>query len=182
MKGIISFIFGLILLGVAIATSTVEITTPTSFVTSDSTSINVTATFNISGFPYLASTGLNWTNATINVNILNKSSISGAYGILAESLSRTITVSNGTDVNASYFNQIITLANEQRHWIKINFTNVSRADNGDFGGALTTERIIQIDADYNIFPFNVYNFSYITADGSKSYCGVSDANVWSCSS
>lgn len=169
-----------VMLVASVTAFTTQITAPaTNFVTETSTTINVSCAMNVSKFPYLRTYGLNFTNHTINLTVYNKSSDSGAYGVLASSLGETYTTSNSSTPSDFYDFQA-TLANNNRHWIKCGFENVSRNADGSYGGSNTSVKIIQIDVDYDIFPFNVYNFSYITADGTKSYCGVSNANVWAC--
>ena len=178
-----SMLFFLILAGIlgVIGFSTVDITAPDEFSYQATLSVNVSCGLNVSAFPWLLdkSEGLNFSDEVINVTILNRTEETGAYGILGASLDLTLNATNRTP--DAFWNYTYTATNG-RQGILCNFTNVSRADNGAFGGALTAERLVQIDVDYNILAFNFYNFSFPTADGTTSYCGVSDANVWACSS
>lgn len=170
----------------AMGYSTVLKLAPPNFDHQESTSVNVSCAINVSGFPYLTGTGWNHskyagTNVSshiINVTILNKSSSSGAYGILASSLSLTVSAANDT---AFFWNYTATLTEGDRHFIICNFTNVSRNDDGSWGGALTGRALVQIDADATVLGFSGYNMSFVTADGTTSYCGVDNSNAWSCS-
>lgn len=168
-----------------------EITAPNaSSSTVTSTTVNISGMINLSGFPYLIRTAClnlsqicsNLTHHVINVTILNKSSSSGAYGILASSLSTTVNVTNTSGhTGLDFWDFQATLSDESYHWIKLNFTNVSRADDGSNIGSLTAARIINVDVDLYMIKIPTYNMSFKTADGTTSYCGVSDANTWGCS-
>lgn len=186
---------------------TTEINAPTKFSYQEVLTVNVSAVINVSGFPFLSSTGFegtdfNITRHIINVTILNHSgSSTDAYGILDSSLILTVNATNDTSAPAMFWNFTATLTNE-RQWIKVNFTNVSRADDGTFGGALTAERIIQIDVKGNIINvggFDTVNISLDTGaintsgplhiggnisiksgDGLLHICGPNNAGTWSC--
>lgn len=173
MKFINLLIVAILMISFTAAFSTTQITAPTEFLYSEKLDINISGGINASGFSYLT---VNQTE-TINVTILNKSSSAGAYGILESSLPLTINASN--NMTEYFWNFTANFTNE-RHWIKLNFTNVSRADDGSFGGALTAERIVQIDIARDILDIGYYNLSFTTKDGTESCCGVSDANVWDC--
>ncbi len=161
------FIAGLFLIASALAFTTNEISAPTAYSTSATTTVNISGMVNISAFPYLDNfiregllngTYANISRHVVNFTILNKSSSSGAYGQLAsfavnvtnDTSSKvnfwnyTATVTNDTSSKVNFWNYTATLK-EGRNWIRINFTNISRADDGSFGGSLTSERIIDID-------------------------------------
>ncbi len=193
----------------ATAFTTTEITAPTEFSYHSIAQVNISGGINITAFPFLmrvtntSSSMANISRHIINVTILNCTLGTGStctYGILAESLLLTLNATNDTASTANFWNYTATFT-EGRHNVRLNFTNVSRQDNGAFGGALTTERIVQIDLEFNtleiwggeinltsdgnisfagILRSGTYNHSYITADGTKSWCGVSNANVWGC--
>ncbi len=195
MKYSITFIMMLLVIAGAVAYVQNEITAPPGapYSTSTTTTVNISGMINISGFPYLQITGFNRSKYTgqniskhtINVTILNctiTTSGTCTYGILAASLPLTINISNNTAGPVDFWNYSATLKNGELHSIRINWTNVSRNDAGAFGGSLSEERLIEIDTEANIFAFQFYNFSFITADGTKSYCGVDNSDVWSCTS
>ena len=169
-----------------LAFSTVEITAPTTITYLESTSVNVSCGINITGFPYLRSYNLNSSNATINVTILTKTTSSGAYSILAASLPLTIDINNGSGVNGHFWNYSATLP-VGRNYVQCNFTNVSRAADGTFGGALTAERIVQIDTEPVLINFSGnlhlenYNLSINSGGGTRYDCGPNDSGAWSCS-
>ncbi len=181
-----SLVGALLVIGMVVSYSTVIKNAPPDFDLQESTGVNVSCAINVSGFPYLAktgwarnkTTGTNFSDHRINVTVSNKSSDSGAYSILAETLSLTINATNRSP--EVFWNYTVTLTEGDRHWLFCNFTNVSRNDDGSYGGAITSVSLVQIDAERKILGFDTYNFSYITADGTKSYCGVSDANIWGC--
>ncbi len=177
---IIGLVFLLCILFVFLASAftTVEITKPTEFSYQESLTVNVSASINISGFPFLISTGFvlsddatstnfNISRHIIGFNILNHSgSSTDAYGILLTTSDLTINATNDTSSPPNIFDFLANLTSE-RHWIKINFTNVSRADDGTFGGALTAERIVQVDSRGNILNvggFDTINLSLDTGD------------------
>ena len=196
----------------SIAFSTVEITKPTAFSYQEVLEVNISGALNISGFPYLTYTarkgngtqengsfnaGFNFSDEIINITILNKSSSAGSYGYLA---SFAVNVTNRTP--DMFWNYTATLT-QGRHWLRLNFTNVSRQDNGAFGGALTSERIVQIDIKGNIlniggfgtvnitldngnintsgYLFTSKNLSVIDEAGNRVYCGfVRSKGVFNC--
>ena len=137
---------------VVVGFTTTQITAPTSFTYQSVLGVNVSGGINASGFSFLSSNsstnGMNITEDVVNVTILNHSgSPSDPYGILASSLSLVVNATNDTSTT-QFWNFTASLTDE-RHWIKLNFTNVSRADDGSFGGATTSERIVQIDIQYD---------------------------------
>jgi len=150
-----------------------QISAPASYSTSASASINISGGINITAFPYLTGraagengTYANVSNHTIGVRILNKSSSSGTYGILASSAALTVNAHNSSGNTNNFWNFTATLK-EGRNWIRLNFTNVSRNDAGGFGGSITDEVIIDIDTElYRITlkPFSKINFSLDTGD------------------
>jgi len=201
MKKLIAFIIALLTIAFASAFTYNQITAPAEFYTSSSLEVNISGGINISAFPYLKTTGNNATSHVINVTILNKSSSSGSYGILANSLSLTINASNYTE--QKFWNYTATLT-EGYNWIRLNFTNVSRNDDGSFGGSLTAERIVNVDTkafmitvgqfdtinistkegDINIsgkYKSTKNNMTFTTLSGTVVYCGVDDSKVWTCS-
>ncbi len=172
MKTIISSILiTLLTIFSVIAFGTVEKSAPfNTYSTSTTTDINVSCAINISGFPSLARTGENVTSHVINVTILNKSSLLGAYGILNYSISSVVAnATNASDGGGNFWNLTITLT-EERHWIQCNFTNATS------GGALTNVTAIEIDVDYNIMTIgnNVINFSIDT--GNINISGILSAD------
>lgn len=179
----------LILIISVLAYSSNEITAPAAYSTSSTLTVNVSGGINASSYDGIVG------GSVVNVTILNKSSSSGAYGILAASLSLTCNASNGS---LDYFWNYTATFTEGRQWIKLNFTNVSFNNNV---GSLSAERIVQIDLDATMLSLyggkinftdtgniNIsgtiglgeHNMSFITQDGTKACCGVSDANVWGC--
>ena len=165
LKSIISVIMVILLSVFVIGFSVNEISKPLAYSTSTSLKVNVSGGFNASGI-----TGLQ-ANDTINVTILNKSSLSGAYGIY-NGTGDTIGGLHGYIINASgetagshrFWNKTITLT-EERHWIRLNCTNCTS------GGSLTSERIIDIDIDYNVYQlgrFDTLNFSLDTGNFNTS--------------
>src|SRR3990167_3396952 len=148
MKKIIVVLGLLILLTVSVMSFTInQITAPTSYSTSATTSINISGGINITNFPYLQIVNQSFSNFSthvINVTILNKSCSSCAYGILASSLSLTVNATNISGNTNNFWNFTATFK-EGRNWIRLNFTNVSRADDVSFGGSLTDEVIVDID-------------------------------------
>ena len=202
-KLLAGIVIALFLIISAAAFTTNEITAPSAYQTYNTLTVNISGGLNVSAFSFLTArnTSANFTQHVINITILNKSSSSGAYGILDSSLSLTINATNRTpDV---FWNFTATLT-EGRHWIRLNFTNVSRADDGSFGGSLSAERIVDIDLEayvLTIGQFDKINFSLdsgnitiagnyatnknnitlTTIGGTKVYCGVDNSKVWSCS-
>ena len=168
-------LFGIVFLVFVLSAAaflTVEITAPTAFSYQETLEVNVSAGLNITGFPFLINVGsnngsVNSTNATVGINILNHSgSGTDTYGILASSTGLTITISNGTTPSAdagNFWNFTATLTNE-RQFIKVNFTNVSRKDDGSFGGVLTAERVVQIDTSGNILNLGGFDTRNISLD------------------
>ena len=155
----------------ASAFSTVEINAPADVTYFEVVTVNVSAAMNVTAFPFLTSSpggdsGFNITSHIINVTILNHSgSATDDYGILASSLSLTYNASNYSTI-VDFWNFTGTFTNE-RNWIRVNFTNVSRAADGSFGGALTSERIVQIDTAGNVLNlggFDTHNFSFDSGD------------------
>lgn len=146
------------------AFSTVEITAPTAFSYHTTLGVNVSGGINVSGFPYLmivdnaSSWRANMSRHILNVTVLNctlGTNSTCTYGILAASLSLTVNATNDSASAANFWNYTATLT-EGRHKIRLNFTNVSRADDGSFGGALSAERIVQIDVEYDIINVGGY--------------------------
>ena len=204
---IITAIITIILTAIQItAFSTIEITAPAAFSYQETLLVNISGSINASGFPFLnnpsTTSGGNYTVDVVNITILNHSgSSTDAYGILAASLPLLINATNDTTFSAVFWNFSATLTNE-RHWIKLNFTNVSRNDDGSFGGALSAERIIQIDVSGNILNvggFDTINLSLDTGDintsgglhisknismlntaGNRFTCGINNAGTFSC--
>lgn len=167
--------------------STVEITAPTSFQFLNSTLVNISGGINTSGFPFLldSKTGLNLSTHVINVTILTKTTAAGSYSILATSLPLTINATNLTN-SLNFWNFTATLP-EGRNYIRLNFTNVSRNAQGVFGGALSAERIVQIDT--NLLLINITNKIHFENNisinsyqgGARFNCGVSSIGTWNCS-
>lgn len=153
----------LVLIFSASAFLTTEITAPTAFSYSPTLEVNISGGINVSAFPFLLDTGegLNFSDNVVNITILNctvNSAGTCTYGILASSLPLTINATNRSP--EVFWNFTATFTND-RHKVRLNFTNISRADDGSFGGALTAERIIQIDVQRNIIELlgGVINFS-----------------------
>ena len=169
------------------AFTTVEITAPSDLTYQNSTSVNISGGINITAFPYLSadsgSSDVNITRHTVNVTILTKTTSSGTYSILASSLPLTINASNDTVKN--FWNYTATLP-EGRNYIRLNFTNVSRNADGSYGGALTAERIVQIDTAPFLLNFSGklhlenFNLSANSPDGTRWECGVNDTGQWGC--
>lgn len=141
-----------------IAYSTVEKTAPfTEYQIFTTTSINISGGVNASG-----ASGLTNAYDIVNVTILNKSSSAGAYGILNVSGQRhhLVNASNGT--TNVFWNFTATLT-EERHWIRINFTNASSVWNETM---LTNETVFDIDVDYDVITIgqDVINLSTVTGN------------------
>ena len=167
---ILSIVITLLTIFSVIAFSTVEKTAPfNTYSTSISTSVNISGRINISGFPSLARTGENVTSHVINVTILNKSSLTGAYGILASSLSLVVSNATNGTTGPGDWNFTASLT-EERHWLLLNFTNATP------GGALTNVTVIEIDVDYDIMTIgqSVINFSIKT--GNINISGILSAD------
>ena len=170
------FIIGFLLLTSAF--STVEINAPTDFIYQEVLTVNVSAAMNVSGFPFLirlctnaSAECNNVTRHVINVTILNHSgSSTDAYGILASSLPLTVNVTNDTSAPAMFWNFSASFTNG-RQFIKVNFTNVSRDSTGSFGGALTSERIVQIDVAGNVI--NLGGFDKINISLTEGHINTS---------
>ena len=154
------------------AFSTIEITAPIAYSTSTSLTVGVTGAINASGFDFLK------INDTVGVMVINKSSAAGSYGNNSGSISTVKASGNRTD--NTYSLNVSATFTEERQWIKMFFINTSRNDKGVFKGVNTSERIIDIEIDYSILGFGGWNMSFVTADGTKAYCGVNDAHAWSC--
>ena len=155
-----------------------QITAPVAYSTSTSTSVNISGGINITAFPFLAIKNMsesNFSTHVINVTILNKSSSSGAYGILASSLSLTVNATNLTGDTNNFWNFTATLK-EGRNWLRLNFTNVSRNDDGSFGGSLTDEVIIDIDTKKYLLVLggkaNLPNINFSLDSGNVNISGV----------
>ena len=186
------FILVVIILWIAVfvipiwAFTTVEITAPTTLTYLQTTSVNISGAINISAFPYLFENHFSDNNTVrhvLNITILTKTTSAGAYSILASSLSLTYNASNDTVKN--FWNFTATLP-EGRNIIRLNWTNVSRADDGSFGGVLSAERIVQIDTQPNFINFSSIlhleeNLSMNSGDGTRFDCGPNDAGTFSCS-
>ena len=169
--------------------STVEITAPTSLILYQSSlEVNISGGINITAFPYLSNdpskNDTNTTSHVINVTILTKTTSAGSYSILAASLPLTINASNTT--TKDFWNYTATLP-EGRNYIRLNFTNVSRHADGTYGGALTAERIVQIDTEPTLINFSAKlhleggNLSLNSGGGTRFDCGPNDGGTWSCS-
>ena len=135
-------------------------TTPSITVASHSTSttteINVSCGINASGIIGLIE------NDSVNINILNKSSLSGAFGIYNTSGDPDInhTYSNASgDINHGFWNHTVSFP-EGIYWLGCNFTNATS------GGLVTNVTVIEIDVDYNIITIgqDVFNISSDTGN------------------
>ena len=190
MKLLSTLIVFLVVLMVVSGFSTVEITAPSDSTYQSTLAVNISGGINVSAFPFLLFTGANHSNNdtvarhVINVTILTKTSSSGTYSILAASLPLTINATNGTPQN--FWNYTATLS-EGRNYVRLNFTNVSINDKGEYGGALTAERIIQIDTEPLLINFSGKlhleggNLSVNSGGGTRFDCGPNDSGAWSCS-
>lgn len=192
----------------AAAFTTTEITAPTAFSYHPILDVNISGGINVTAFPFLMrnndSDNINIIRHVINVTILNctlGTSSSCTYGILAASLPLTINATNDTASGVNLWNYTAEFT-QGRHKVRLNFTNVSQADDGTFGGALTAERIVQIDVEFNVLEIwggvinlsstgdvNISgrlhigggNLSVKSGGGTSFDCGPNDSGVWSCS-
>ena len=136
------FVIGLMMLVMTMAATFQNFKVPAAYTTLTSRSANISSEFNQT------------TNSqtTWNMTIYNKSSSSGAYGVL----------SNVNIIrNATFWNYTATLADKNRHWIYLNITNVTG------GPIISSARIIDTDSGYNVLnvgSFGAVNISLDTGD------------------
>ena len=149
-----------------IAFTIVEKTAPfNSYQTFTTLQINVSCGINASGIAGLAE------KDSVNVTILNKSSLNGAYGIYG-GVSHLLNAS-GVGGASHFWNQTITLT-EGRHWLLCNFTNVT------FQGIpsiLTNVTAIEIDIDYNIITIGQDVINLSTDTGNINISGILSADA-----
>lgn len=123
---------------------------PAEYLTSTSTGINFSGQINSSGVAGLDE------GEVVNVTVMNKSSSSGSYGFLDATASSVVNAS-GELWEDEFWNITATLT-EERHWIKLNFTNSTE------GGTVTSEAIIDIDTDYYVLTVGQFDKINLSLD------------------
>lgn len=141
---LISLALALLMMIFVVGYATNEISKPTAYSTSTTVTVNISGGVNASGISGLTE------NATVNVTILNKSSSAGAYGrYFVDAGIDGHKINSSGDITDYFWNYTVTLNDNERHWIRLNFTNATA------GGSLSSVRIIDIDTRYYVLDIEV---------------------------